>query len=91
MILYIYIGLIIVMSLYTYYLYFKDKKASLNSEWRVGEKTLLFCSFFFGAIGGLVSMYVNKHKTKKWYFLAINVLSIIFHIYLLILIISNIF
>ena len=91
MILYIYIGLMVVMSLYTYYLYYKDKKASLNNEWRVDEKTLLFCGFFFGSIGGLISMYINRHKTKKWYFWTINALSLIFHIYMLALIIINIF
>ena len=41
---------------------------------------LLGSSFLFGSIGGLCGMYLLRHKTKHWYFVVINFLSLIIHI-----------
>ena len=64
------------MSFNTLILYFIDKRRAIKNKWRIKEKVLLSCSFFGGAIGGLIGLYVVRHKTKHWYFIVINWLSL---------------
>lgn len=35
---------------------------------RIPEATLLLWSACFGALGGVLGMYVFRHKTRHWYF-----------------------
>lgn len=72
-----------VMSIITYCLYASDKKKARRGEWRVPEKTLLLFSFFGGAVGGLLAMYMVRHKTKHWYFPVINLLGIVWQVILM--------
>ena len=78
----IYLGLIVVVSLITYILYSIDKKKAIKNQRRISEKVLLLFSFFFGSIGGIFAMYTKRHKTKHWYFVVINYLSLAIHIVL---------
>ena len=39
-----------------------------KNNWRVSEKALFILCMIGGSIGGIVGMYVFRHKTKKWYF-----------------------
>ena len=78
----IYIVLILIMSLITFILYAIDKRKAKKDRWRIKEATLLFFSFMFGSIGGLLGMYKLRHKTKHWYFVLVNVLSFILHVFL---------
>ena len=41
-----------------------DKKRAINKEWRISEKTLFTLALFGGAFGGVVAMYLFRHKTK---------------------------
>lgn len=68
------------MSLITFILYGIDKSRAINNKWRIKETTLLMASILFGACGGLLAMIVFRHKTKKWYFILVNVLFLIIHI-----------
>ena len=61
-----------VMSVIAFILYFADKKKAQNGKWRIKEATLLSIGFFGGAVGGLAAMKIFRHKTKHWYFTAIN-------------------
>jgi len=63
----------------TYFLYVIDKNKAIKKERRIKEKTLLLFSFFLGSIGGILGMYLARHKTKHWYFVLINWLSFILH------------
>ena len=86
----IYIGLILIMSLITFVLYEVDKIKAKENKWRIKEVTLLISSFFLGSIGGLLGMYGLRHKTKHWYFVAVNFLSLIIHILIGIIIFKKI-
>jgi len=76
----LYIIIILIMSLITYLSYAMDKRKSIKGKWRTKEKTLLMMSILFGAIGGLLAMYTKRHKTKHWYFVAINWISLLLHL-----------
>src|SRR5690554_2703432 len=78
--LYIYLGIIILMSLISFFLYSWDKRKAISGKWRTKEKTLLLSSFLFGAIGGIAGMYLKRHKTDKWYFKVVNFGSLLLQI-----------
>ncbi len=73
----IYIALV---SLITFVLYGADKRKSVKGEWRISEKTLLGMGFIGGAAGAVLGMKTFHHKTKHWYFWAINIFSLVLHI-----------
>lgn len=66
-----------VISIITFILYAVDKKRAQKGEWRIPEATLLCFSFLGGAIGGYAGMFAVRHKTKRWYFHAVNVLGLL--------------
>jgi len=47
-----------------------DKRCARRGKWRVPEKTLFLAAGCFGALGGVLGMYLLRHKTKHWYFRA---------------------
>ena len=77
------IALLVVMGIITFFAYLIDKKKAEKGKWRTKEKTLLGLSFLFGSIGGLLGLYVVRHKTKHWYFVVVNWLSFILHMMIL--------
>lgn len=53
------------INLLTFILFFRDKKAAVKGRWRTPERTLLTAAFLGGGCGGLLGMYLCRHKTKK--------------------------
>ena len=68
-----YLLFIALMSFVTFCLYAADKRKAKKGRWRTKESVLLGLGFFGGAPGALLGMKVFHHKTKHWYFWAINV------------------
>ena len=85
----IYLIILGVLSLITFILYAVDKAKAENGEWRIPEATLLGFSFFGGAIGGYLAMNLVRHKTKHWYFHAVNILGILWQVALAIFLLVN--
>ena len=73
-------ALIAVMSIVAFILYGVDKRKAKREAWRIPEAVLLGWGFFGGAIGALCGMKVFRHKTKHWYFWAVNILGLVLHI-----------
>ena len=48
-----------------------DKWQAIHKGWRVPEKVLLGQSFLGGALGGILGMYLCRHKTRKPRFLVL--------------------
>ncbi|ATN34009.1 hypothetical protein ACO34A_09325 [Rhizobium sp. ACO-34A] len=45
--------------------YWLDKDAARNGEWRVRETTLLALALFGGGVGALIAQRLLRHKTRK--------------------------
>lgn len=72
------------ISLVAFGLYGADKYKAKRGLWRIPEKTLLLTSFLGGALGGLAAMQLFRHKTRHWYFYAVNLLGLAWQIGLVI-------
>ncbi len=73
-----------IISIIAFVLYFADKKKAQKNKWRIKEATLLGFGFLGGAIGALLGMKIFRHKTKHWYFWAVNIIGLIWQIALVI-------
>lgn len=67
------------IGLITLFLYGADKGRARRGAWRIPERVLLCASLFGGAWGGLIAMHLFRHKTRKWYFTAVNVSGVLLH------------
>lgn len=56
---------VIVLSLILLILMYTDKQKAIKQQWRISEKTLFTLAIFGGAIGGVLGMYLFRHKTKQ--------------------------
>ena len=72
-----YLVFLAVMSIAAYILYAADKRKAQKKRWRTPESVLLGTGFFGGAIGALLAMQLCRHKTKHWYFWAVNLLGLL--------------
>lgn len=79
----IYGVLLAALSVVAFVLYGVDKARARRGAWRIPEKVLLGFSFFGGAVGGILGMLVFRHKTRHWYFWAVNILGIAWQVALL--------
>lgn len=66
-----------VLSLIALFLYAADKRKAKKKRWRIPEKVLLGIGFLGGSVGALIGMNLFRHKTKHWYFWAVNLLGLI--------------
>jgi uncharacterized membrane protein YsdA (DUF1294 family) len=57
-----------VLNLISFCLMAYDKRCAKNGKWRVPEKTLFLATACFGGLGGVMGMFLCRHKTKHWYF-----------------------
>ena len=84
-----YLIFLAVMSLIALVLYCADKSKAKKGKWRIKEATLLSFGFFGGAVGALAGMKLFRHKTKHWYFWAVNILGLAWQIALLIYLVTR--
>ena len=59
---------LVLINVFTYFLYVFDKRKAVKGKWRVSEKTLLFFTIAFGGFGALLGVCCARHKTRKWKF-----------------------
>lgn len=70
----------IIMSLIAFVLYASDKRKAKKKRWRTPEAVLLGVGFLGGTVGALLGMKICHHKTKHWYFWAVNLLALVLHV-----------
>lgn len=69
-----------VVSIIAFCFYAVDKKKAKKGAWRIPEKVLLGLGFLGGSIGALLGMKLLRHKTKHWYFWAVNIAGLLWQI-----------
>ena len=57
-----------------------DKRKAKKKRWRTPEAVLLCLGFFGGAVGALIGMSLFRHKTRHWYFRAVNLLGLVWQV-----------
>lgn len=72
-----------IVSIVTFFAYGLDKRKAKKKRWRTPEAVLLGLGFFGGAVGALIGMNLFRHKTRHWYFWAVNLLGVVWQIGLL--------
>lgn len=74
----------IIINIISFIIYAIDKKLAIKKKTRVPEAILLFLSIIGGSLGSLIAMYLVHHKTKKWYFVLINLGLTVLYSYIII-------
>lgn len=62
---YFFIYYILLINIITFGLFAWDKRQAMLKGWRISENQLLMCGFIGGALGGIISMYLFRHKVKR--------------------------
>ncbi|CAH7224524.1 conserved membrane hypothetical protein [Vibrio chagasii] len=70
----------LVIGVVTFFVYAKDKRAAINGNWRVPEKTLHIFSVAGGWFGALIAQDKLRHKTQKQPFRAIYWLTVVINV-----------
>ena len=69
-----------IVSIVTFLAYGLDKRKAKKKRWRTPESVLLGLGFFGGSVGALIGMNLFRHKTRHWYFWAVNLLGLIWQV-----------
>lgn len=64
------------LSVIAFLLYGIDKLKAKAKRWRIPEATLLGIGILGGAPGALLGMMAWRHKTRHWYFWAVNFIGL---------------
>ncbi|MDO5714664.1 MAG: DUF1294 domain-containing protein [Tissierellia bacterium] len=72
----------IFLNISTFFLYGWDKNMAKYHRERIPERILFIMSFLGGSLGGIFGMFLFRHKTKKKLFYVVNVLALLFHIWI---------
>ncbi|MBQ7107577.1 MAG: DUF1294 domain-containing protein [Clostridia bacterium] len=56
---------LVIINLITFIIFGADKRAAIKGKQRIREATLLLFAFIGGSLGGLVAIYLFRHKTRK--------------------------
>ena len=65
---YVVFGAYLLLNAQCFALFAWDKSKAKRKKQRISEKALLISAACFGALGGMLSMYLVRHKTRKWKF-----------------------
>ena len=68
---------VLILSIAAFITYGIDKLKAKGNRWRIPEKTLLLMGLLGGAVGALLGMEMFRHKTRHWYFYAVNILGLL--------------
>ncbi|OJF94155.1 DUF1294 domain-containing protein [Alkalibacterium sp. 20] len=53
------------INIFTFSIYYVDKRRAIKRKYRISEKALLMSSFLFGGIGAWLGMTLFRHKTQQ--------------------------
>lgn len=71
------------MSIFTFFIYSKDKDYAQNGSWRISENTLHFFSILGGWTGALIAQSKLEHKSSKFNFRIVFFITVFINLFLL--------
>ena len=77
---------VIIMSIIGFIQMGLDKSRAKHSRYRIPERTLFLTAFAGGSFGSLIGMYAFRHKTRHLQFVIGIPVIVVFHIFLLYLV-----
>ena len=83
------LGAYVAVSLIAFLFYGADKRKAKKRRFRTPEAVLLSLGFFGGAVGALAGMNLFRHKTRHWYFWAVNLLGLAWQAALVLVLFKN--
>ena len=75
---------VVLWSVVAFICYGADKRKARKGRFRIPEAALLTLGVIGGAAGALIGMRAFRHKTKHWYFWAVNGLALLVHVVLIV-------
>ena len=66
---------IIIINITAFTFFGADKLKAKTHQWRIPEKTLLGLCLIGGFLGGFLGMKFFHHKTRRWYFYVVVLIS----------------
>lgn len=74
----VFLAVVVALDLVVWAAYRFDKRAARRGWRRLSERLLLALTLV-GGIGALLGMYAHRqrHKTRKWYFVAVAIIAVI--------------
>lgn len=75
------------ISLLTFLLYKIDKTRAKKHRFRIRESILLVFPWLLGSGGGILGVYLLRHKTRHWYFCVNNILAFLIQLALFLFIV----
>jgi uncharacterized membrane protein YsdA (DUF1294 family) len=78
----------IVINLTLFLAMISDKLKAKKNKWRTKESTLLTLAIAGGGVGGIIGMYLFRHKVNKAKFKRVYIISIFAHIMLINIVLS---
>ena len=74
---------LLIVNIVTLIIFGVDKLKAMRNKYRISEATLLVTSFVGGSLGGILAMYIFRHKTRVLRFKIGLPIMLIFHIALI--------
>lgn len=74
---------LLVINLISFLFYGIDKFLAKRKMRRISEKFLFFLGIFGGMVGSILGMIFWHHKTKKFYFYALNIVFLIIWLFII--------
>ena len=71
-------------SVVAFLFYGADKRKARKGRFRISEAALLTLGVIGGAAGALAGMRAFRHKTRHWYFWAVNGLALLVHVMIIV-------
>ena len=75
---------VLALSMLDFVLMGADKRRARQNRRRVPEKTFFLAALLGGSPGAIAGMWLFRHKTRHWYFHAVNLLGIAWQVALLV-------
>ncbi|MFV0439829.1 MAG: DUF1294 domain-containing protein [Lachnospirales bacterium] len=73
----------ILINIITFIVMYIDKQKAIKNKWRIAENRIFLLCILGGFVGMFIGMYTFRHKTQKYKFHILGILSFAIHLFLL--------